>query len=103
MSGRCPQPAAADCAAPSPPAPDLPACWLPCSTMSLKSCRQKLEEDMGLESGALKPFKQLLSDNIDKVPGTAGAAHRRGCLVARLPLSPAAAVPTCCCAPRAAP
>lgn len=43
-----------------------PAC-LNCRSMSLKSCRQTLEEDMGLEKGALKPYKALLSAQIDKV------------------------------------
>ena len=68
--------------------------------MTLKSCRQTLEEDMGLESGALKPFKQLLSDNIDKVPRTACGLR---CLVTRLPLFAAGSPSTRCRSPVAAP
>ncbi|PSC69587.1 glutamic acid-rich [Micractinium conductrix] len=36
-------------------------------SMTLKSCRQTLEQDMGLESGALKAHKSLLSAVIDKL------------------------------------
>lgn len=35
--------------------------------MTLKSCRQMLEADMGVESGTLKPFKDLLGSLIDNV------------------------------------
>lgn len=49
------------------------------SSMSLKSCRVTLEQDMGLNTGALKPFKDLLSRLIDSVSGcrigAAGAGH----------------------------
>ena len=74
------------------PARPPPTCLVlaACSTMSLKSCRQKLEDDMGLESGALKPFKQLLSDNIDKVPRTAGL---------RVGLVGGSTAAVCCCRP----
>lgn len=37
------------------------------STMTLKSCRKTLEEDMGLQAGELKPFKDLLGSLIDRV------------------------------------
>lgn len=35
--------------------------------MTLKKCRRQLEDDLGLEQDALKPYKDLLSKLIDKV------------------------------------
>ena len=41
----------------------------PCRTTTLKSCRRQLEEDLGLEKDALKPFKDLIIKGIDEVGG----------------------------------
>jgi hypothetical protein len=38
-----------------------------CSSMTLKILRKHLEEDLGLEADALKPFKKMIGDYVDTV------------------------------------
>ena len=60
---------------------------LPCSTMSLKAVRVTLEQDLGVEQGALKPFKDYLAGLIDKVGPVPCLALALCCVSVPLPVS----------------
>ena len=56
--------------------------------MTLKMLREQLEGDLGLEKGALKPHKELISRLIDKAGGgrsAGGGGARPATLLCRWP------------------